>query len=157
MAGFLWYFARASVTRCFPPCSRLCQLTVGWLFVHKTLLAHQCCRCRHSTHDEQSDRHSLCSIVALSILFLVLSTTSVLGTANEIPLNSAVSVPFRYCFNFFLNLFFRRRLAMIIGIEYAWNVFPSTPLSSGILLVSNCALVIGIWFGYAEGKHRLKV
>jgi len=45
------------------------------------------------------------------------------------------------------------QLLIMVGIEYAWNVFPSTSLSSGILLASNCALVIGIWFGYAEGKQ----
>ncbi|KAH7889470.1 glycosyltransferase family 58 protein [Phlebopus sp. FC_14] len=44
------------------------------------------------------------------------------------------------------------QLAMIAGIEYAWNVFPSTALSSSILLVANVSLVLGIWFGYSEGK-----
>jgi len=47
---------------------------------------------------------------------------------------------------------FLLQLVIILGIEYAWNVFPSTPLSSGVLLISNSALVLGIWFGYAEGK-----
>ncbi|KAG9318731.1 mannosyltransferase [Chiua virens] len=44
------------------------------------------------------------------------------------------------------------QLAILASIEYAWNVFPSTSLSSAVLLTSNCALVLGIWFGYAEGK-----
>jgi len=43
-------------------------------------------------------------------------------------------------------------LALILGIEYAWNVFPSTPLSSGVLLASNTLLLLGIWFGFAEGR-----
>jgi len=46
------------------------------------------------------------------------------------------------------------KLAIMIGIEYAWNVFPSTSISSGILLASNSLLVIGIWFGYPSGKGR---
>ena len=37
------------------------------------------------------------------------------------------------------------RLAILLCIEYAWNIFPSTPLSSGILLVANAALLIGTW------------
>jgi len=44
------------------------------------------------------------------------------------------------------------KLALILGIEYAWNVFPSTPLSSGVLLASNTLLLLGIWFGFAEGR-----
>ncbi|KIJ16878.1 glycosyltransferase family 58 protein [Paxillus involutus ATCC 200175] len=47
---------------------------------------------------------------------------------------------------------FLLQLVIILGTEYAWNVFPSTALSSGILLVANASLVLGIWFGYSEGK-----
>ncbi|PIL24135.1 hypothetical protein GSI_13887 [Ganoderma sinense ZZ0214-1] len=46
------------------------------------------------------------------------------------------------------------RLMLLLGIEYAWNVFPSTNLSSGILVASNAALLLGIWFGYPEGKVK---
>ncbi|KAM5533260.1 hypothetical protein V8D89_013037 [Ganoderma adspersum] len=44
------------------------------------------------------------------------------------------------------------RLVLLLGIEYAWNVFPSTNLSSGILVAANAALLLGIWFGHPEGK-----
>jgi alpha-1,3-mannosyltransferase len=44
-----------------------------------------------------------------------------------------------------------QRLALIIGIEYAWNIFPSTTLSSSILLVANALLLLGIWFGHPNG------
>ncbi|KAF8162883.1 glycosyltransferase family 58 protein [Crassisporium funariophilum] len=43
------------------------------------------------------------------------------------------------------------KLALIVGIEYAWNVFPSTPVSSGVLLACNSLLLIGIWFGHPTG------
>ncbi|KAJ7940763.1 glycosyltransferase family 58 protein [Mycena leptocephala] len=36
-------------------------------------------------------------------------------------------------------------------IEYAWNVFPSTPFSSAVLLVANVMLLAGIWTGYPNG------
>ncbi|KAI0093547.1 glycosyltransferase family 58 protein [Irpex rosettiformis] len=44
------------------------------------------------------------------------------------------------------------KLLLLLGIEYSWNVFPSTPISSGVLLLSNVALLTGVWFGYPEGK-----
>ncbi|KAF8061602.1 glycosyltransferase family 58 protein [Lyophyllum atratum] len=37
------------------------------------------------------------------------------------------------------------KLALILGIEYAWNVFPATPLSSSILLCANALLLVGVW------------
>ena len=43
-------------------------------------------------------------------------------------------------------------VALLLAIEYAWNVFPSTNLSSGILVAANAALLLGIWFGYPEGQ-----
>ncbi|KAF9533522.1 dolichyl-P-Man:Man(5)GlcNAc(2)-PP-dolichyl mannosyltransferase [Crepidotus variabilis] len=45
------------------------------------------------------------------------------------------------------------KLTLIFAIEYAWNVFPSTRLSSGILLASNTLLLLGIWFGYSTGME----
>jgi alpha-1,3-mannosyltransferase len=47
-------------------------------------------------------------------------------------------------------------MALIGAIEYAWNVYPSTPLSSGLLLTANLVILLGIWFGYPEGKMFLK-
>lgn len=43
------------------------------------------------------------------------------------------------------------KLALIIGIEYAWNVFPSTTMSSSILVAANTLLMLGIWFGHSNG------
>ncbi|KAI6132069.1 glycosyltransferase family 58 protein [Pisolithus croceorrhizus] len=47
------------------------------------------------------------------------------------------------------------QLVVLVGIEYAWNVFPSTALSSGILLTAHVLLLLGIWFGFPEGKAVL--
>jgi alpha-1,3-mannosyltransferase len=44
------------------------------------------------------------------------------------------------------------RLAIVLGIEYCWNVFPATPISSSILLAAHSLLLSGVWFGYAEGR-----
>ncbi|KAF9036614.1 glycosyltransferase family 58 protein [Panaeolus papilionaceus] len=45
------------------------------------------------------------------------------------------------------------KVLLFFGIEYAWNVFPSTFTSSAILLACNILLVVGIWFGYPNGKR----
>ena len=44
------------------------------------------------------------------------------------------------------------RIALLLATEYAWNVYPSTNFSSGVLVAANAALLLGIWFGYPEGK-----
>ncbi|KIM80719.1 glycosyltransferase family 58 protein [Piloderma croceum F 1598] len=44
------------------------------------------------------------------------------------------------------------KLTLILGIEYAWNVFPSTSFSSAVLLAANTLLLVGVWFGFPEGK-----
>ncbi|KAF8559838.1 mannosyltransferase [Imleria badia] len=86
---------------------------------------------------------------------------TVLMTSNLIGILFARSLHYQFYSWYFQHLpFLAQRtkyppllqLVIIIGIEYAWNVFPSTSLSSGILLASNCALVLGIWFGYPEGR-----
>ncbi|KAG8717348.1 dolichyl-P-Man:Man(5)GlcNAc(2)-PP-dolichol alpha-1,3-mannosyltransferase [Ceratobasidium sp. 395] len=49
------------------------------------------------------------------------------------------------------------RVAILIAIEYAWNTYPSTNLSSTVLLASHILLVIGIFFGFAEGRNTSTV
>ncbi|KAF9466290.1 glycosyltransferase family 58 protein [Collybia nuda] len=49
------------------------------------------------------------------------------------------------------------KLLLLLAIEYAFNVFPSTPLSSSILVGANAFLLVGIWFGYPEGKPTVAV
>ncbi|EJD53285.1 glycosyltransferase family 58 protein [Auricularia subglabra TFB-10046 SS5] len=44
------------------------------------------------------------------------------------------------------------KLALLASIEYAWNVYPSTNTSSGILLASHVVLIAGIWSGWPEGR-----
>ncbi|PPQ67648.1 LOW QUALITY PROTEIN: hypothetical protein CVT25_012676 [Psilocybe cyanescens] len=44
------------------------------------------------------------------------------------------------------------KLALILGIEYAWNVFPSTSFSSGTLMICNVLLLAGVWSGYSTGR-----
>lgn len=43
------------------------------------------------------------------------------------------------------------RLAIRLAIEYAWNVYPSTNLSSSVLLASNALLLAGVWLGNSNG------
>ncbi|KAG6376391.1 dolichyl-P-Man:Man(5)GlcNAc(2)-PP-dolichyl mannosyltransferase [Boletus reticuloceps] len=87
---------------------------------------------------------------------------TVLMTSNLIGILFARSLHYQFYSWYFQHLpFLAQRtkyplllqLLIIVGIEYAWNVFPSTSLSSGILLASHCVLLFGIWFGYVEGKQ----
>ena len=49
------------------------------------------------------------------------------------------------------------RLAIIVGTEYAWNVFPSTDLSSGLLVTANVALLVGLWYGWDHARDPVQV
>lgn len=49
------------------------------------------------------------------------------------------------------------RVAILAAIEYAWNVYPSTNLSSAVLLTAHILLVVGIWFGFPEGRNTATV
>ena len=46
---------------------------------------------------------------------------------------------------------------LLFGIEYAWNVFPSTDLSSSVLFAAHVTLLLGIWFGHPDGKTPSRV
>ncbi|CAE7171196.1 unnamed protein product [Rhizoctonia solani] len=45
------------------------------------------------------------------------------------------------------------RVAILAAIEYAWNTYPSTDLSSGLLLGAHVLLVAGVLFGFPEGRN----
>ncbi|KAH9005087.1 mannosyltransferase [Lactarius hatsudake] len=44
------------------------------------------------------------------------------------------------------------KLVIVGAIEYGWNIYPSTQLSSAVLCASHVVLLGGIWFGYPEGR-----
>ncbi|KAH9180490.1 mannosyltransferase [Lactarius sanguifluus] len=46
------------------------------------------------------------------------------------------------------------KLVIVGAIEYGWNVYPSTRLSSAVLCATHVVLLGGIWFGYPEGRTR---
>ncbi|CDO72863.1 hypothetical protein BN946_scf185002.g48 [Trametes cinnabarina] len=86
--------------------------------------------------------------------------TTVLYTSNLIGILFARSLHYQFYSWYAMQLPFLAwrtkypipiRLALLLAIEYAWNVYPSTSLSSGMLVAANAALVLGIWFGYPEG------
>lgn len=89
---------------------------------------------------------------------------TVLMTSNLIGILFARSLHYQFCSWYCqqLPLLCQRtkyplllQLLILAGIEYAWNVFPSTTLSSGILLAAHVLLLLGIWFGFPEGKAAL--
>ncbi|KAL1745653.1 glycosyltransferase family 58 protein [Schizophyllum fasciatum] len=42
------------------------------------------------------------------------------------------------------------KIAVIVGIEYAWNVFPSTTTSSAVLLCAHGCILAGVWFASGD-------
>ena len=37
------------------------------------------------------------------------------------------------------------RFALLLGIEYSWNVFPATPTSSCVLHVCHAVMLVALW------------
>ncbi|CAH8320675.1 unnamed protein product [Eruca vesicaria subsp. sativa] len=48
------------------------------------------------------------------------------------------------------------RLILFLGIELCWNVYPSTPLSSALLLCLHLTVLLGLWFGPSDYPYILK-
>ncbi|KAG8906852.1 dolichyl-P-Man:Man(5)GlcNAc(2)-PP-dolichol alpha-1,3-mannosyltransferase [Tulasnella sp. 403] len=49
------------------------------------------------------------------------------------------------------------KLGLLGAIEYAWNVYPSTTLSSGVFFSSNFVILLGVYFGYPTGRLERSV
>ncbi|KAI0957395.1 hypothetical protein AcW1_005800 [Taiwanofungus camphoratus] len=90
------------------------------------------------------------------------SVTTILFTSNLIGILFARSLHYQFYSWYAQQLPFLAwrtrypiafKIALVLCIEYAWNVFPSTTLSSGVLCAANMVLLVGIWFGYPEGKR----
>jgi len=87
-------------------------------------------------------------------------TTTVLFTSNLTGILFARSLHYQFYSWYALQLPFLAwrtkyplavKLVLLLAIEYAWNVFPSTPISSAVLCIANAVLVTGVWFGFPEG------
>jgi alpha-1,3-mannosyltransferase len=118
-----------------------------------TSLTMNNCRNNHHPSNFEFHRHCLCTISTLSVLFLVCSTPSATIMENSVPRPGQVCVLFESHFSSKLWL----RIALLMGIEYSWNVFPSTNISSYILNAAHALILIGIWVGYPIGVQRRKV
>lgn len=46
------------------------------------------------------------------------------------------------------------RLAIFVGVEFCWNVYPSTPLSSVVLCLCHITLLTGLWFSSSEYPYE---
>ena len=108
--------------------------------------------CHNSLHF-QLYWNRLRPLVTLSILFVVCpSATSFI---MENPVSCTDQVRDQNCILQSFDLL--RRLLLLLGIEYSWNVFPSTDRSSYILNASHAFILAGLWFGYPIGLQRRKV
>jgi hypothetical protein len=89
------------------------------------------------------------SLAALSVLFMVRPADSFLVLEDAVSCHDQVRPSTAHLI---ARIDCLARVAIMLGIEYAWNVFPSTPISSSILLLANAMLLGGIWFGFADGR-----
>ncbi|XP_023640551.1 dol-P-Man:Man(5)GlcNAc(2)-PP-Dol alpha-1,3-mannosyltransferase isoform X2 [Capsella rubella] len=48
------------------------------------------------------------------------------------------------------------RLILFVGIELCWNLYPSTPASSGMLLCLHLIILMGLWFAPSDNPYQLK-
>jgi hypothetical protein len=53
----------------------------------------------------------------------------------------------------FLTAFVFYSVALLGAIEYAWNTYPSTNTSSAVLLAAHVLLLVGVLFGFPEGRN----
>ncbi|KAJ3067951.1 dolichyl-P-Man:Man(5)GlcNAc(2)-PP-dolichol alpha-1,3-mannosyltransferase, partial [Podochytrium sp. JEL0797] len=77
-----------------------------------------------------------------------------LFTSNLIGITFARSLHYQFYSWYFYTipyLLFRTdlpvavKLAVFVAIEYAWNVFPSTVVSSGVLFACHVGVLVGLW------------
>ena len=52
------------------------------------------------------------------------------------------------------SLFFPRRFTLLVAIEYAWNVYPATPVSSGVLHASHLVLLGALFLAAMPVRDR---
>lgn len=95
---------------------------------------------------------------------------TVLFTGNFIGIVFARSLHYQFYSWYFYSLPFLLwkttfptpvRLAIFVGVELCWNVYPSTPVSSVVLLLCHVSLLGGLWFSpcecpYEDGTKEIK-
>jgi hypothetical protein len=113
-----------------------------------------CDRNRHNSLRLQLYWNCLRPLVTLSILFVVRPNATSFIMENSLPRTDQVRNRNDILQSFF---YLSHRLLLLLGIEYSWNVFPSTDRSSYILNVSHAFVLAGLWFGYPIGLQRRKV
>ena len=112
--------------------------------------AHAGFRCNNCVVHLKSGRDPICSVTSLPILLLVCTTIALPSVEDTLPCCSSVS-HLAFTLSFAVDKI-TQSLAIIVAIECSWNVFPSTKISSLVLLIGNALLLLGIWFGPAFGR-----
>ncbi|VVB03651.1 unnamed protein product [Arabis nemorensis] len=46
------------------------------------------------------------------------------------------------------------RVILFLGIEICWNVYPSTPVSSGLLMCLHFIILLGLWFAPSDNPYQ---
>jgi alpha-1,3-mannosyltransferase len=123
---------------------------------------------REFTNRDMASKSNYCDSEVVTVLY----TTNLIGIlfarslhyqfyswyAQQLPFlawQTTYPTPIKYVFQHSCDAMLTlhvARVLLLFGIEYAWNVFPSTVFSSTVLNVANALIITGIYFGYAEGR-----
>jgi alpha-1,3-mannosyltransferase len=90
--------------------------------------------------------------------------TAVLFTSNLIGMAFARSLHYQFYVWYFHTLTWLvwfvpalhpvAKCALLLAIEYCWNVYPSTPFSSGLLHACHAVLLVALWAGGSWGVAK---
>ena len=108
-------------------------------------------RCRYHRLQCEFDWNHFRSFTSLSVLLLVRAAVTLSTVANAVPNLRKVSTSHSHLCCSPERLL---RLCILSAVEYAWNVYPSTVVSSGMLVTANVLTLIGVWHGYPMGTSQ---
>ena len=83
------------------------------------------------------------SLPALPVLFLVRSPVALLSLENKV--SPAFQVSRGFLDQLLTPWLFCPRLALLVIVEYAWNTYPSTTISSSLLFLAHGLLAVGLF------------
>ncbi|EGC33212.1 hypothetical protein DICPUDRAFT_37084 [Dictyostelium purpureum] len=99
---------------------------------------------------KRGNKNQNSSILSTNFILLVLFTGNFIGITFSRSLHYQFYVWYFHTIPFLLwsapniNIFFK--ILFIVITEYSWNVYPSTSISSGLLVLSNVYLIISLYF-----------
>jgi alpha-1,3-mannosyltransferase len=99
----------------------------------------------------------------IAIIFMYIDIIHILFTSNFIGIVFARSLHYQFYSWYFYTLPYMLwrtdynligKLSIFFAIEYAWNIYPSTVISSGILLSAHLLILVGLYMNKVERQEE---